>query len=163
MSTVPAAKLIAPQDGKTVMLFGVRFDYKIVTADSGGTLAALEVQIPPKTLVKPHNHGREDEFSMIVEGTVGVKVGDQVLEAPAGSYLVKPRGIPHAMWNPASTPAKVIEFLSPSGLEEYFERLAPVLAEHRPPKEYYDLATEYGLTIEDDWIEELEATYGVKL
>jgi quercetin dioxygenase-like cupin family protein len=163
MSTVPTAKLVAPADGKTVMLFGVRFDYKIVSADSAGTLAALEVQIPPKTLVKPHSHSREDEFSLILEGTVGVRVGDQVLQAGPGSYLVKPRGTPHAMWNADSTPAKVVEFLSPSGLEAYFERLAPVLAEHRPAREYYDLAVEYGLTIQDDWIEELEKTYDVKL
>lgn len=163
MSTVPAAKLVAPADGKTVMLFGVRFEYKIVSADSGGGLAALEVQIPPKTLVKPHNHSREDEFSLIMEGTVGVRVGDQVLQAGPGSYLVKPRGTPHAMWNAESTPAKVVEFLQPSGLEAYFERLAPVLSEHKPPQEYYDLAAEFGLTIRDDWIEELEKTYGVKL
>jgi hypothetical protein len=36
------------------MLFGVRFD-------SGGSLTVLEVEIPAKTLVKPHNHPREDE------------------------------------------------------------------------------------------------------
>jgi len=31
------------------------------------------------------------------------------------------------------------------------------------PKEYYELAARYGITIQDDWIEELERTYGVKL
>jgi len=31
------------------------------------------------------------------------------------------------------------------------------------PKEYYELAERYGITIQDDWIEELERTYGVKL
>ena len=33
-------KMVAPDEGKTVMLFGVRFSYKIVSADCGGTLAA---------------------------------------------------------------------------------------------------------------------------
>jgi hypothetical protein len=33
----------------------------------------------------------------------------------------------------------------------------------RPAPEYYALAERYGLTIVDDWIEELERTYGVKL
>jgi len=45
----------------------------------------------------------------------------------------------------------------------YFEKLAPILAEHRPAAEYYQLAEDYGITIQDDWIEELERTYGVKL
>jgi hypothetical protein len=32
MSTAFAPKLVAPYDGRTVMLFGVRFDYKIESA-----------------------------------------------------------------------------------------------------------------------------------
>jgi hypothetical protein len=86
-----------------------------------------------------------------------------VLEAGPGAYLVKPRGVPHAMWNAADAPARVAEILSPAGLEEYFEKLAPILAAHRPAAEYYQLAEDYGITIQDDWIEELERTYGVKL
>jgi quercetin dioxygenase-like cupin family protein len=156
-------KLVAPDEGKTVMLFGVRFSYKVVSADCGGTLAVLEVEIPPATLVKPHNHSREDEFTLVLSGTVGVRVGDRVLDAGPGAYLVKPRGIPHAMWNASSTPARVAEILSPGGLEGYFEKLAPILIEHRTPPEYYQLAEEYGITIQDDWIPDLEETYGVKL
>ncbi len=163
MSTPPRPKLVAPGEGKTVMLFGVRFDYKVVTADSGGGLAMMEVEIPAGTLVKPHNHSREDEFSLMLDGTVGVRVGDSVLEASAGSYLVKPRGTPHAMWNAQASPARVLEILSPAGLEGYFEQLAPILARHDPPERYYGLAKDYGITIEDSWIEELEGTYGVKL
>lgn len=163
MPTPPMPKLVAPGEGQTVMLFGVRFDYKVVTADSGGGLAMLEVEIPAGTLVKPHNHSREDEFSLVLDGTVGIRVGDQVLQASRGAYLVKPRGTPHAMWNTQSTSAKVLEILSPAGLEGYFEQLAPILARHDPPERYYGLAKDYGITIEDSWIEELEGTYGVKL
>ena len=56
------------------MLFGVWFSYKVEAADSGGTLAVMEVEIPPRTLVKPHNHTREDEFSLVLERTHGVKL-----------------------------------------------------------------------------------------
>jgi quercetin dioxygenase-like cupin family protein len=165
MSTTSSPKLVAPGEGKTVMLFGVRFGYKIESADSGGDLAVLEVEIPPGTLVKPHGHSREDELSLVLAGTVGVRIGDRVLEAGQGAYLVKPRGTPHAMWNTGSGPAKVIEMLSPGGLERYFEELAPILAHHggAGPTEHYQLAESYGITIQDDWIEELERTYGVKL
>jgi len=145
------------------MLFGVRFSYKMVSPDTGGTLAVMEVEIPSGTLVKPHNHSREDEFSLVLSGTVGVRIGDQVLEAGPGAYLAKPRGIPHAMWNAASASATVAEILSPGGLETYFEELAPILALHGTPPEYYELADNYGITIQNDWIEDLERTYGVKL
>jgi len=163
MAEAVTPKLVAPGEGKTVMLFGVRFSYKVVSADSGGSLAVLEVEIPAGTLVKPHNHSREDEFSLVLSGTVGARIGDRVLAAGPGTYLVKPRGTPHAMWNAGSVPAKVAEILSPAGLEGYFEELAPILAQHRTPPEYYQLAENYGITIQDDWIEDLERTYGVKL
>jgi quercetin dioxygenase-like cupin family protein len=164
MSTMPSPKLVGPGEGRTIMLYGVRFDYKVQSADSGGSLAMLEVQIPGGTLVKPHNHAREDEFSLVLDGTVGVRVGDRVQEAGRGAYLVKPRGVPHAMWNADAAPATVVEVLSPGGLEGYFEELAPILAQHGGgAPEYYALAERYGITVQDDWIEDLERTYGVKL
>src|SRR5258708_3906549 len=110
-------KVVAPGEGTTVKLFGVRFGYKVVSADSGAA---------------------------------GVGIGDQVLSAEQGSWLVKPRGTPHAMWNAASEPATVIEIVAPGGLEGYFEKLAPILADHRTPPEYYQLAEDYGITIQDD-------------
>src|SRR5215211_8098980 len=125
MSPVPRPKLVAPGEGKTIMLFAVRFDYKVTSAVSGGALAALEVTIPPRTLVKPHNHSREDEFTVVLDGTVGARVGARVVEAGTGASMAKPRGIPHAMWNAGPEPARVLEVLSPGGLEDYFEELAP--------------------------------------
>jgi quercetin dioxygenase-like cupin family protein len=156
-------KATAPDEGKTIMLFAVRFDYKVTSADSGGDLAVLEVTIPPRTLVKPHNHSREDEYTVVLDGTVMARVGDQVVEAGAGASLVKPRGTPHAMWNTGPDPVRVLEMLSPGGLEDYFEELAPVLRDKAPPATYDALAERYGLTIQNDWIEEIERTYGVKL
>jgi quercetin dioxygenase-like cupin family protein len=73
MSTAPAAKVVERGQGKTIMLYGVRFDYKVTSADSGGALSALEVTIPPGVLVKPHNHSREDEFTVVLAGTVGAR------------------------------------------------------------------------------------------
>jgi quercetin dioxygenase-like cupin family protein len=156
-------KVIGPGEGKTVMLFGVQFCYKVESADSGGSLAVLEVQIPAHTLVKPHRHSREDEFSLVIDGTVGVRVGDRELTAGPGAYLVKPRGTSHAMWNAGDAPARVAEILSPAGLEVYFEELAPILAQHRAPAEYYQLAENYGIAIQDDWIGDLERRHGVRL
>lgn len=165
MSMPMSPRLVAPGAGKSITLYGVRFAYKVESADSGGSLAVLEIEIAGKTLVKPHTHTKEDEFSVILSGTLGVRVGDRVSEASEGAYLVKPRGLPHAMWNTGSSPARVVEILSPAGLERYFEEMAPVLKHEggAGPPQYYELAQRYGITIEDDWVPELEQNYGVKL
>jgi quercetin dioxygenase-like cupin family protein len=163
MVDAPGPKRVAVGDGRTVQLFGVRFSYKVESSDSGGSLCVLEVEIPPRTLVKPHSHSREDEYTLVLDGTVGLRVGDTYDEAGPGDYLVKPRGTAHAMWNAGATPARVVEMLAPAGLEEYFAELAPILDRKEPPATYYGLAERYGITIVDDWIEEIEQRYGVKL
>ena len=111
-------------------------------------LSMLEVTIPPKTLIKPHTHTREDEFSLVLAGPIGLRSGDDTVEeVPTGSWLIKPRNVPHAMWNLSDQPARVLEVVMPGGLERYFEEIAPVLREHGPEwtQRYKALAEEYGL------------------
>ena len=151
---------------RTVQLMRIAFEYRLEASTTDGRLALLEVTIPPKTLIKPHQHSKEDEYSLILSGRVGARVGDTTYEElDAGTALVKPRDIPHAMWNVTDEPARILEIVTPAGLENYFEEVGPILAVHGPEwtKRYYALAEQYGLTILDDWSDELKARYGVRL
>jgi quercetin dioxygenase-like cupin family protein len=159
-------KVVASQQTREISLYDVKFRYGIGSDESGGLLSLLEVTIPPRTLVKPHIHSREDEFTLILSGTVGARLGDDTVEAvDAGSWLAKPRSVPHAMWNVTDEPARILEVVVPGGLERYFEQIAPILKEHGPDwtKRYRALGDEYGLTILDDWSDELQERYGITL
>lgn len=165
MNGAPGGRHVQPQGGESISLYGVRFTYKVLAEDTGGALSVLETVIPPRTLVKPHSHSREDEFSLVLHGPVGVRLGDREFEAPSGSYLVKPRGVPHALWNAGPEPATVVEILSPAGFERYFQELAPILQHSGPEwtERYRALGEAYGITVLDDWTDELEARYAVRL
>ena len=159
-------KVVRAEEANRIQLYDVLFRYGVGGGDSGGAVSMLEVTIPPRTLIKPHIHSREDEFSLVLAGTIGVRQGDRTTEElPTGSWLVKPRSIPHAMWNVADEPARILEVVAPGGLERYFEQIAPVLMEHGPEwtRRYKALAEEFGLTILDDWTDELKAKYGITL
>jgi quercetin dioxygenase-like cupin family protein len=159
-------ELHEPSSQQSLALFAVEFGYRLDGAHTDGRLAVLEVTIPPRTLVKPHQHSREDECSLILSGTVGARIGDTYYEEiPAGSSIVKPRDIPHAMWNVTDEPARILELVTPAGLEQYFVELAPVLRERGPEwtERFYALAEQYGLTILDDWSKELQQRYGITL
>ena len=156
-------KHVPPGEGRRVRLYEVEFAYKLIGAETDGRIGLFETVVPAGTLVKPHRHSREDEFTVVLEGSVGVRLGDEEFEAQQGAYLAKPRGIPHALWNAASEPARILEILLPGGLEPYFEELAPVLEKQGASDEYYALTERYGLEIIDDWVDQLEARYGVKL
>ena len=158
--------IVHADDSQRISLYDVPFRYGIGAAETDGALSMLEVSIPPRTLIKPHVHGREDEFTLVLEGAVGARLGDETVEhIGAGSWLVKPRSIPHAMWNVGDAPARILEVVAPGGLESYFEQIAPILREHGPEwtKRYEALAEQFGLTILDDWTDELKAKYGVTL
>jgi hypothetical protein len=68
-----------------------------------------------------------------------------VLEA--GGYITKPRGEVHAMWNAGSTPARMIEIISPAGLEKFFRDIADLFEAGRPPtmQDMAVLAGNYGV------------------
>ena len=160
------AKVVRAAESNQITLYDVVFRYGVGADETDGTLSMLEVTVPPKTLVKPHMHTREDEYTLILEGTVGARLGNETAEEiPAGSWLVKPRSIPHAMWNVTDEPARILEVVAPGGIERYFEQIAPVLTQKGPEwtQRYEALAEEFGLTILDDWTDELEAKYGISL
>jgi quercetin dioxygenase-like cupin family protein len=159
-------KVVGPDQASRIQLYDVLFTYAIGAAETDGRLSMLEVTIPPRTLIKPHLHTREDEFSLVLAGRIGVRAGDATTdEVPTGSWLIKPRSVPHAMWNVSDEPARVLEVVIPGGLERYFEEIAPVLKEHGPDwtQRYNTLADAHGLTILDDWTDELKAKYGITL
>ena len=159
-------KVIRPDEASSVKLKEVVFRYGIGAEQTGGTLSLLEVTIPARTLIKPHMHTAEDEFSLVLAGPIGIRSGEETIEEiPTGSWLVKPRSVPHAMWNLGDEPARVLEVVMPGGLERYFEEIEPVLRNHGPEwtKRYSELADAYGLTILDDWSDELQAKYGITL
>ncbi len=159
-------RVILAGESHTLRLYETVFRWGIGRDESGGALSMLEVTIPPRTLIKPHSHAREDEFSLILSGTIGVRAGDDVVEVvPAGSWLIKPRNVPHAMWNVGTEPARVLEVITPGGLEEYFVEIAPILQEHGPEwtQRYNTAAEAYGLDILNDWTDELQERYGISL
>ena len=161
------ARVIRPDEAASITLKRTVFRYGFRAEEVDGLVSILEVTIPARTLIKPHVHTREDEFSLVLEGTIGVRSADDTVEeVPAGSWLVKPRDVPHAMWNLSeSSPARVLEIVLPGGMERYFEEIEPVLRAHGPEwtQRYRALADEYGLTILDDWSDELQAKYGITL
>ncbi|HEY7348696.1 MAG TPA: cupin domain-containing protein [Ktedonobacterales bacterium] len=157
--------LAAPGVGEAVALGGVGVIFKVPGSQTGGAFSIVEHPIEPATLVPPHTHSKEDELSYVLEGEVGVKIGDLVLQATPGSYVFKPRGIPHTFWNAGPGPARLLEIIFPAGFEAFFREMALLFPPGGLPdfEEVAKLASGYDLTFNPDWIEELAAKYHLKL
>jgi mannose-6-phosphate isomerase-like protein (cupin superfamily) len=114
------ARTLGLRDGKAIP--GVRF--MASAEETGGEFSLVEHPIPPRTLAAPvHRHSREDGYSFALEGRMGALLGDDVIYAEEGELACKPRGQWHVFWNPAETPCRVLEIISPGGFERFFDEL----------------------------------------
>jgi mannose-6-phosphate isomerase-like protein (cupin superfamily) len=60
-------------------------------------------------LVTPlHIHHDDDEAWYVLEGRLRFRLGNDEVDAPAGSAVYAPRGTPHTYWNPGPVPARYI-------------------------------------------------------
>ena len=53
-----------------------------------------------------------------------MRVGTRTITAPAGSFVVVPRGVVHQPSNPGTRPTRVLLMFSPAGMEHFFEEAA---------------------------------------
>src|SRR5215218_8178628 len=128
----PPLTVVRPGEGRAGQLAGVGVVFKLWGQDTGGALSIVEHPFAVGALVAPHVHTREDEYSIVTEGEIGFRSGDREVVLGAGGYITKPRGELHAMWNAGTVPARLIELISPAGLEHLFREVAD-LVEAGPP------------------------------
>ena len=141
--------------GTTIMVDG---------SATGGVLSICEMPIAPGYMVPPHTHETFDEWSIVLDGEVGARVGDDEFTARPGSYILKPRGIQHTFWNAGPAPAKIIELITPAGFEEFFRQVAALVdAQDLTDERLEALGAEYGTTVSMDWVEDLSSRYGLEV
>lgn len=123
---VEKATVIQPGQGEAFGFGGVGGHWTIQGPDTDDRFAVAHLpEIPPKALGAPlHCHHQEDEFSHVLEGRLGVLIGDQVLTVEAGSWIFKPRGRWHTFWNAGDEACHVMKIVSPAGFESYFREVA---------------------------------------
>lgn len=68
---------------------------------------------PPRFIAPLHLHHEDDEAWYVLEGALCVRVGDQDVEAKAGSAVFVPRGTPHTYWNAGPGPLRYLLVMTP--------------------------------------------------
>jgi mannose-6-phosphate isomerase-like protein (cupin superfamily) len=120
------APIVVPADSPERFDFGgFGVAWKLDGRVADGRFSVVHHPIAPRGLAAPlHLHHREDEYSYVLEGTMGALLGDDVVTAAPGTWVVKPRGQWHTFWNAGDVPCHIIEVISPAGFEDYFREVA---------------------------------------
>jgi len=123
----------------------------------------VEHPMSARALAAPlHRHTREDEYSFILEGSVGALLGDDVVIGKPGDLIFKPRDQWHTFWNAGDEPARILEIISPAGFERFFAELVDLGGVGQAdPQAFSDLRLRYGLEMEPDSVPELIERFGL--
>jgi quercetin dioxygenase-like cupin family protein len=162
----PARMVLSPDEGETVWLRKLGIRFMIGEEEARGNFALVEHPIEPRALAAPmHTHTHEDEYTYVLEGEIGVQVGDEVRVARPGDLVFKPRGVPHAFWNAGEEPARALEIISPAGFEQYFAEAAALFppVHPGPPDEraLCEVMASYGLEIDMSSVPALVERHGL--
>lgn len=166
MAQDPGSRIVVrPDEGARV--HGMGMTRKVDAHHLGGRLLIVEGQVAPGALVPPHTHTREDECSYVISGRLAFQVDEDVVTADAGSYVIKPRGVSHALWNAGSEPARVMELHVPATFASYYDEVGAILADSAMTEDERREALDvhharYGVTFHWDRVADLTHRYGVR-
>ncbi len=85
---------------------------------------AFETHSEPGQFVPVHVHPRQDEFILVLDGQLELKLGGVWQTANAGDLVRMPMGVPHGYFNKSDKPVRALFWVSPAGrLEALFDVL----------------------------------------
>lgn len=123
-------RLIGPGQGAhQPFMPGEAMTWKVTEADTAGSLDVAELALEADVGTPEHVHHRNDEAYYVLDGTYRFKLGPDVTDVGAGSFVYIPRGTPHAWLNIGDRPGRVVMLFTPGGMAGYFEELQPFLPE----------------------------------
>jgi mannose-6-phosphate isomerase-like protein (cupin superfamily) len=163
--TATAPRIISPDEGVEGFLGSIGVRFMIDGHDAEQRFSLVEHPMSPRALAAPlHLHTREDEYSFVLEGRMGARLGDDVVEAGPGDLVFKPRNQWHTFWNAGDEPCRILEIISPAGFERFFQELdAMGGALNADPAALAELNARYGMEMQPETVPDLVERFGLQI
>ena len=130
---VPAVHL-GQDDGEVFRLGPLEI---IVKENGSGTRMNLAVAEFRGTSfrIPPHIHTEHDETIHVLEGQMGVRLGQQTFTAKAGCSFTIPIQVPHSIWNESGERVRFLNIIVGARYLDYFREMAAAATTSLPPPE----------------------------
>lgn len=151
---------IAVKPGEPAELFydGGAARFLVASEETHGAWSLVELTENPGYHTNLHRHNHTDEAFYVLQGVLTVRIKDKTSEYPAGSYVLIPRGTPHAQGNAGKVGVKVLLTMTPGGFEqsfrdrvELFKIIKPTDADFRKRREENKIKGNYDVEKLEDW------------
>jgi quercetin dioxygenase-like cupin family protein len=136
---------LGPDEGKRFRLGPLEI---LVREDGSGTRGRLAVGEfrGVQYRIPPHKHTEHDENIHVLEGEMGVMLGDRQFTATAGTSFTIPVGIKHSIWNESGKLCRFLNMIAPARYLDYFHEMAAAsTAGLPPPPVIKQVMSRYGL------------------
>jgi mannose-6-phosphate isomerase-like protein (cupin superfamily) len=125
---------LGPGEGTTYAVGTAISLFKATRGATAGAFSLAEVTIESGTAgPPPHSHRELLDSFYVLEGTLAVRVGDDEVDAPAGTYACVPPGVVHTFANRSAEPVRFLNLNTPGGWEDYIRDLAAAMPADGPP------------------------------
>lgn len=143
MNRIP--KVMIPNTPSASLFGGLR-ELKLSAKETAGDIYLVEGIMPKGSEVPVHIHTKEDEIFHVLAGEVELTLGDEVIEAGAGTIIYLPRNIKHGIKTLGETTARVLNYVIPGqNFEDFFNELQQ-LEKEVSSIQRAALAKKYGIT-----------------
>ena len=109
---------LAQDEGTAIWMLDTLMHVKAGTEDTDGAFTLIEALAPSGFGTPLHLHQREEEGFYVLEGSMTVQCGDERWDAVPGSFVLLPRGVPHA-YLVNDGPCRMLQITSPAQFEQF--------------------------------------------
>ncbi len=144
--------VVRPGVGSRTSALGSTYTMKADSDATAGAYSLVEEEFWGES-TPLHVHVGAEEAFYVLAGRVAAWVGESETVFEAGTFLLIPRGAPHALRRVDSAPVRMLTLISPPGLQRFFDEVVArgedeLLAE---PERLIELAASYGTHILGDY------------
>ena len=146
-----SAVVYGPGEGEQLRVGPNLLVIKATSEMTGGGFFLSETTLGPGVSGPPaHTHETLTDMFYVLEGALVLRVDDDEVEAPAGTFACAPPGTVHTFRNASDDElARFLNFNVPGGFEQYMRELAAASADGTPatPQEIGAIAARYDIKI----------------
>ncbi|SEL53861.1 Cupin domain-containing protein [Blastococcus sp. DSM 46786] len=143
--------IVRPGAGPQLTALGSTYTTKADGSTTGGAYWLVEEEFWAET-TPLHSHTAAEESFYVLSGRAAMWLEGEETEAVPGTFLLVPRGRPHALRRLGDEPVRMLTLVSPAGMERFFRAVVEqgedgLLAD---PERLTALAESYGTRILGD-------------
>src|SRR5919201_3641609 len=121
-----------PGEGEAIYAGPSRVVFKAEVGDGDGTFSLTELTLAPGFPgPAPHRHREHVDSFYVLDGTLTLRLGDETVEARAGSFAVAEPGVTHTFSNPSQETVRALNVMAPGGFEQYLKEAAAATGDRK--------------------------------